>query len=296
MYSNEIGLPSLYQVADSGSLGQQRLYKRLLVWIFALTLLGVLLATLSGENILPTECAYCSAICLLVSVILSAVIRERRPDKLWYIGRAIAESVRTISWKYATCAEPYTEDVDEEELDRIFVKNLQGIIQEQSKRAGSLLAYSDNSAEISQDMRSLRQSNWHTRRDIYVKTRLAPQREWYAKKAARSQKLEARYFWTIILFQILAIISAFISASQNGAHAGLVSLAASVAAVLFGWLQVAKHQENGQAYSIAAQELGMAISLAVHVGSSQSLSVFVADSETAVSREHTMWLARRDAI
>ncbi|MCV5359976.1 DUF4231 domain-containing protein, partial [Escherichia coli] len=33
-----------------------------------------------------------------------------RPEKLWYGGRAVAESIKTITWRYVCRAEPFQGD------------------------------------------------------------------------------------------------------------------------------------------------------------------------------------------
>jgi hypothetical protein len=73
------------------------------------------------------------------------------------------------------------------------------------------------------------------------------------------------------------------------------SVLASIAAVLVGWREVKQYGQLGHAYSLAAQELGLVEVRAAHVVTDDDLAAFVADAEQAISREHTMWAARRRA-
>ena len=69
-----------------------------------------------------------------------------------------------------------------------------------------------------------------------------------------------------------------------------------MAASLIAWMQVKRYQELAQSYGLATQELGLIASRGLHVASDEELSKFVAESETAISREHTLWTARRDVL
>jgi hypothetical protein len=56
---------------------------------------------------------------------------------------------------------------------------------------------------------------------------------------------------------------------------------------------VGRHAELGRAYGLAYQELLTFLSLTGEVHSESELHDLVDSGETAISREHTMWVARR---
>jgi SMODS and SLOG-associating 2TM effector domain 1 len=70
---------------------------------------------------------------------------------------------------------------------------------------------------------------------------------------------------------------------------------ASIAGVLVGWREVKQFGQLAHAYSLAANELGLIEAQATHVATDDEFAAFVADAEQAISREHTMWAARRRA-
>jgi len=70
----------------------------------------------------------------------------------------------------------------------------------------------------------------------------------------------------------------------------------TLAAVLLSWLQVKQHQELSQSYAIAANDINLILSQEPYVDSDNKLEKFIADSENAFSREHTLWIARRDVL
>ena len=54
-----------------------------------------------------------------------------------------------------------------------------------------------------------------------------------------------------------------------------------------------QHQELKQAYTTTVQELNMILAGAERISTDTELSKFVLDSENAISREHTLWLAQK---
>jgi DNA-binding transcriptional regulator of glucitol operon len=72
-----------------------------------------------------------------------------------------------------------------------------------------------------------------------------------------------------------------------------VGVLAALSSCILAWLQVKKYQETAQSYSIAHDELGLIETLAANIRSEEALATFVQDAENAVSREHTLWIAKR---
>jgi hypothetical protein len=49
-----------------------------------------------------------------------------------------------------------------------------------------------------------------------------------------------------------------------------------------------------QSYAIATMDLGLIQEQGARIEGDAQLAAFVADAENAISREHTLWVARRD--
>ena len=61
-------------------------------------------------------------------------------------------------------------------------------------------------------------------------------------------------------------------------------------------MQAKRFSDLAASYALAAHEIGFINEQAGRVGNDEEkFSSFVADAETAFSREHTQWVARRDA-
>ena len=66
--------------------------------------------------------------------------------------------------------------------------------------------------------------------------------------------------------------------------------------VFMTWLQLKRFQELTDAYGITATELKFIKEKSKFILDDNQLEKYVDDTETAISREHTLWLARRDNI
>jgi hypothetical protein len=71
-------------------------------------------------------------------------------------------------------------------------------------------------------------------------------------------------------------------------------LFAAMANAFVAWPQVKQHESVAQAYAIATMDLGLIQEQGARIEGDAQLAAFVADAENAISREHTLWVARRD--
>ena len=99
---------------------------------------------------------------------------------------------------------------------------------------------------------------------------------------------------TIVIY-LLAAVSLY--ADELG-HAWLSRffdpLIVMVTSVL-GWIQMKRHSELTASYNLAAHEIGIIKGNAESVKTEADFSDFVNEAELAFSREHTQWVARKDA-
>jgi len=129
---------------------------------------------------------------------------------------------------------------------------------------------------------------------MYVSERIADQRKWYGNQAKVNRSAENRYFALIALSQLAALVAAMALIEWPASKIKFTGLFTSVASAFIAWLQIKQHKELSQSYSIAELELGFIQEQAQYVKNDRELSDFVADAENAISREHTLWIARRD--
>ena len=142
-------------------------------------------------------------------------------------------------------------------------------------------------------MIELRRLGTNERKQNYIQNRIEDQKKWYSDKAEFNKSKYNLWFWIIIFCQGIALISVVVLIKFPDNNYNLVGLFTTIASSAMSWLQLKQHQELKQAYTTATQELNFIVTLADKVLNDDDLSKFVLDSENAISREHTLWLAQK---
>lgn len=138
---------------------------------------------------------------ILFSVTLGILIfiRVKRPDDTWYNGRAVAESVKTISWRWMMRAEPYNNAERIEDVSRDFIEDLKNILFQNKSLSHALETKSGVKDPISQTMKKCRLLSASERLEVYKKWRVKDQEEFYSIKATFNKKRAAQWFWVSVV-------------------------------------------------------------------------------------------------
>jgi hypothetical protein len=289
-------LPVLYRDLDFTSNQAQVRYLRLVKWDLLALSLGALASSFSFDNTTWQRGLYIiAAILFFSSVVVTIVLLRRSYERAWYGGRAGAESVKTLAWRYMTRSKPFDE-LAESAADELFRVSLKEILESKRELAITRRDVRNAGQQITSTMRQVRGFDLGARKEVYRVQRIEDQCRWYSTRARENEDAERLWFWIVIGAQFVALVWALLQAVWPMIGVNLASVFAGVAAALIAWLQVKKHQELAQSYALAAHELGIIATKAKHVSTEEELSTFVADAEVAISREHTMWSARRDAV
>jgi hypothetical protein len=290
--------PALFLAADLASLAAQRRHLLFTSAILMSLVLGAGLGALSGvissAKSAKSGLAVATTALVSLSFVLTAIRRALKPEKLWYGGRAVAESAKSMAWRYMTGAEPYFISSPGPEVDSKFISDLKSLVRDSDQLAVGVSSEYTDKPQISPRMREVRKQSLEGRKQTYLAQRISDQRRWYGKKARKSQTAESWYFVVILISQALALASGAYMISAPESKWNLVGVFSSLASALVAWLQVRRHEELAQSYAVAALELGFIEEQAEHVDADQEFSGFVGDAENAISREHTLWIARRD--
>jgi hypothetical protein len=290
------GLPALYYAADKTSLKSQTAYLRLFLAVLALTVSApalIIIGTACPSWVQPAR--FLAAIALIISLVLTGRIKETQKERTWYGARAVAESVKTMSWRFATAAEPFPASMAFGDAAGLFQTKLTEILKDRKSLNYSVAGDVNSGAQITDEMRAVRSMSWQERLAVYLKDRIQDQRNWYSNKAKFSENRESAYFWMILAVQLLGIITAAAFAAWPTLHLNVTAVLTAATAAFLAWLQVKRYQETSQSYALTALDLGIIEAGAANLQSEQAFAKFVADAENAMSREHTLWVARRDA-
>ena len=287
-------LPNLFQSADQSSRLAQRLYLRLQKSHLGFLIVGSLAAAFAAiiPAVAVTWFHTALAIILVVGVILTWVTHSRRDDKVWFDCRAIAESAKTAAWRYMMKAAPY--EVDGTAKNQ-FVSKLREIREARPSSSKNLAMSLDaNAQSISAFMNDVRIKSFEGRKAFYLESRLRDQKGWYSTKANFNSSNESHWFWLTTGLQLLAAVLAIVEAASGGVQIAVVPVLMTCAAAAVAWSQMKRHSELAQTYSLAAQELGEQEAIALDITEEPLFVALVEQVEETISREHTMWCARRD--
>jgi hypothetical protein len=193
-----------------------------------------------------------------------------------------------------TGAEPYPVSLLPPDAETRLRTDLAAVLRQRRQLAFALGGEDSKGRQISNKMREVRSMPVARRKSIYLAERISDQKRWYSNKAQSSRRSEGILFALIMLAQALACLLAILMVRSPESKWSLTGLLCSLASALMAWLQLKQYQELAQSYSVAAVELGLIEEEAQYVLTEAQLSSFVSDAEKAISREHTLWVARRD--
>lgn len=287
--------PDIYRSADSASLEGQKSYlkytKLRLFFVISAAAASALSAGISSTGIQKTLIAF-SLFSFLVASAAEIILLSVSPEESWYHGRAVAESVKTLTWKFSVCADPFPHSIEATDSERLFLQQLTEIVAE----SPIFIDYSSTgSQQITPRMRELRGANLATRKMCYCNGRVEDQRSWYSKSAKRNERNALRWRVALVVLELLGATGALlILLNVTDLDAGS-ALAAGVAAG-GAWIGVKQYDSLASAYSLTATELALVRAEAEQVTDDTSWSRYVISAEQAISREHTMWLARRARV
>lgn len=284
----EQDFPALYRSADKLSLDSQKHFFRIL--LAHLTVL-VIAAIFSIIPISAKWGATAQLITLLAAFGCSIYLWTVRPDRYWYAGRAVAESVKTITWRYISKAEPFhTQD----SFAQNEFKNSLKLIFDQNRDVCSKLIDHSNEEQFTEAMNQMRSSSLEERKKNYYKNRIKNQRDWYAKKAAYNKRMGNYFFLGLVISNAIAVIFAILKINDINPTFLPVDVVIALAAGILSWIQAKRFTELSASYALTAHEIGFINEKSATIQSEEDFSKFVGDAENAFSREHTQWAARRD--
>lgn len=290
-------LPALFRVSDRASIGAQQTFLRIIKANLILIVGSAGITSWAVSSIeLRKLLAVAGAIVLVIGLVLTLYLLQLTPDRQWFGSRAIAESVKTLSWRYMTGSEPFQKNLTDKDVDALFSEELGAILRVRASIGGELGGPDASGDQITQQMREARSLSVEDRKALYLRDRISNQRSWYGKKALTNSRSSRGWLLLTASTQLAGACAAIALVLWPNTQFNAASVLGAFTAAIMAWLQVKQHQELSHSYALAAHELGLIESKARYATSEEDFSSFVSDAEAAISREHTMWVARRDVI
>ncbi len=284
-------MPALFRAADLASRDEQRKFsRRMAVYLSLQVIAGVGgLVDIHLRDGTINFGGMLSAASFLGALAVSWSATTENLESNWHQFRACAESVKTLAWRYAVAAEPFPSDMSDTEADELFARRLRDLM---NGLRGTVFPPPGNPTQITQQMRQMRALPLSERIDCYAQGRIEEQLTWYTEKALVNRRRAAQWRSAAA---VTAIIGLFSGAARAFTIIDLdwLGVLASLSASLTAWTQTRQHVALASNYSIAAQEISLIRDNIPYQASATTWTGFTTDAELAISREHTMWLARR---
>ncbi len=286
---DDTSLPASFRSADKASLAGQGDTIRHVQWSLRLGVLaaaGGLTSWRIGEAQLDVL-AGLAGLAFIASLFFTIKLGADRAEERWYRGRAIAESIKTLAWRYAVCGDPFAQEVDPADADRLFVERVGEVVKKADK--GQLAPVAGD--QITSRMRELRAEALPRRVESYCIGRVEDQMHWYANKAESNGNSASRWGLIAAAANLVGIVGS-LARFLGWIEVDVLGIAAAAAGGATAWVQLKQHRMLASSYALAAQELSLVRERLSRIGDEDAWSAEMSDAEDAISREHTMWLAR----
>jgi hypothetical protein len=304
-------MPALFQWSDRASRYAQTLFFRLLGSELILITLGTFVSllsslvnpapainigpvTLAGHTVTSVPLIELAAGALIFFALVIRLIRFfGHFDTKWYEARAVAESAKSVAWRYAVGGRPFGLTDNPQDPNKLANTRSSDILTDVGKRwrvGGSITA-----DQITDVMRELRSQSLDVRRKAYLVDRIRDQRDWYTKKQRVNHRRALFANWALVILEFLGIVFAVLQA-LGIVTLNLQTLAAALITGGIAWTQAQRYQDLSASYGVAASEAA-ALEGAPQVHEmvkEDEWAAFVDSAEAAFSREHRLWRAVRE--
>jgi hypothetical protein len=283
--------PPLYVTANRASHWGQRWHRRIISANLVLVIVGAVFSYIAdaGDGTLRVVMASLAAIFLITGMLPRKLHNRVRDDKHWFEGRAIAETVKSLTWRYMMRVPPFADDAD---ADAALVSSLNEI-RDDVTGVESITTATIDTDQITPRMREIRSLDLIARRDVYDRDRLSDQVSWYRQRSAANRQRGQLWSRVNVTSELAAIAAAIGVIFSPVPWVNAVGVFAAVSVAATAWTQLGQHSLLTRSYALAATELERIQSLARAATTDDELRNAVLYGEGAISREHTLWTAKR---
>lgn len=290
----ETELPSAFTAADDKSRWGQTTHLRLTKIELSLVVLGAFagLVDYVGKSDINMPQLF-GAVLFVAALLLRAHRSSEQYEKQWFEGRAAAESVKSLAWRYAVGGKPVGRDLQAGAADEVFLGLLREIV---TGRPRVIVKHRElPSAQITAWMRDLRELSLAQRAETYRTGRIEDQREWYAKGAISNAQRHRRWNFAVLILEFAGFAVGLSQAVGllGSFRVGGLGVAGAVVAAVISWSHAKQFGTLASAYAQAELELSSILDVYFTGSNEDEWASFVESAETAISREHRMWQSAR---
>ncbi|CCH32130.1 DUF4231 domain-containing protein [Actinosynnema sp. NPDC047251] len=269
------------RVSDEGKRQTLLLSRLRLVSAIVAALGGALTWKLGSYNLW----GFVSLAGFLLALFAEILLWVLHPEQKWNGGRAVAEGVKSLAWRFAVAGDPFPAPLPQAKHD------LREKIGKVVEAHGRHLGLAGANPSSTGPMAELRAKSFEERKREYRETRVLRQKDWYARRANENEARTVLWRYLLIGGELVAVVLALLRAVDVWD----VDISGVMAAAVAGgaaWLGLKQHQGLYMTYSAAASDLALLHEDLADVPE-DGWAAAVADTEDAIGREHSAWLASR---
>tara|TARA_Y100000815_G_scaffold232876_4_gene224029 strand:- start:30954 stop:31850 length:897 start_codon:yes stop_codon:yes gene_type:complete len=287
--------PDLFIAADNEARRRQMFYFRLLVaqYLCLSVASAVTLAAVYVEDQKIILLIYLGV--LIAGSIAAMLLATMKPNQSWYQMRALAESCKTLAWRYMMAAEPFNDRTETSRAKAVFAERLHDLLMIQNLDASALLNDDLTGEHATEKMEDIRLSTYEDRREFYLKGRIDEQLKWYNEKAIGNKYKSNVFSFLTVLIYVTAIVTTVAQIRYSFFPNSVIWISEPllvVAASVLGYAQAKRFAELSSSYALTALEIRKLRSGFMAVRDDDEFVDYVREAESAFSREHTQWIAR----
>lgn len=283
--------PALYRAADQQSVDGQARFLRATRLRLALVVVAATAGGLASAVHGWSAVAWLGAAAFAGAAFVELFLRISRPDRLWYDGRAAAESAKSLAWRYAVGGDPFVRELGQA-ADDALIAQLHSVIDVLPGR--HLVPHAPTGEQITAAMRRLRGEDLVARRSAYREFRIKDQQTWYGDGARGNESSVQRWTKVLLAMEFVGALACVLQATDT-IDFDVAGIAGALVGAGVAWVEARQHGTVASAYAVAHHELGLVLARSEHARSEQEWAEFVGESEEAISREHMLWRASRRA-
>lgn len=269
---------------------------RHLGYVRGYTYLLIAAAGLGVYGIEDKVAAVSAALLIIGSIFISVLMVVKKDEDTWYRARAVAESVKTSVWRFMMRGDPYN-NVDSVEVVKSQLRGrLKSILNEHRDLSHELGGEVSEGEQITEFMCNVRGLSLEERKAFYREHRIDEQRGWYALKSAYNRRQSQIWFSILVGCQAIAVFLVVLRVAYPEWRYWPTEIFIVAAGSALTWIQLKRFRELASAYGLTAHEIGVIRGELDDATDEARFAQFVSDSESAFSREHTQWLARKDVV
>jgi len=281
--------PALYRAADQNSLDGQRRYLTATGLRLAMLVVAAIFGLFSWRTGGGDLAGIAAALAFGVALLSELYLLQERPDRVWYDGRAAAESVKTLTWRYLVGGNPFGKaSLPDHAAEQLLLERFVQIARD--LKGVHLVPVSGGADQLNDAMRQIRSLPLDARQEQYRRGRIHDQRDWYARKARWNEQRATRWSLALAALEAVGLVGAALKATGT-VNVDLLGLASALVAAGVAWAQTKQHQTLASAYAVASQELATIGAQIDLPSTEEDWAHFVDQAEDAISREHTLWRA-----